>query len=65
MADFISYAWTCVLVIVTISKQLPNWSIIFGGLLLLPTVSALPDASNFPDTSFKDFNQFIQEYFWF
>jgi len=63
MADFISYAWTCVLVIVTISKQLPNWSIIFGGLLLLPTVSALPDASNFPDISFKDFNQFIQEYF--
>jgi hypothetical protein len=63
MADFISYAWTCVLVIVTIFKQLPNWSIIFGGLLLLPTVSALPDASNFPDISFKDFNQFIQEYF--
>jgi len=38
-------------------------SIIFGGLLLLPTVSALPDASNFPDIPFKDFNQFIQEYF--
>ena len=46
---------------VTIFKQLPSWSIIFGGLVLLPTVSALPNAGTFPDISFKDFSQFIQE----
>jgi len=61
MANFISYAWTCVLIIVTIIKQLPSWSIILGGLLLLPTVSALLNAGTFPDILFKDFNQFIQE----
>lgn len=29
--------------------------------MLLPTVSALPNAGTFPDISFKDFSQFIQE----
>lgn len=43
-----------------IFKQLPNWSLIFGVLLLLPTVSALPSAGTFPDISFKEFSQFIQ-----
>ena len=58
-----SYIWTCVLVVVTIFKQLPSWSIIFGGLALLPTVSALPNAGAFPDISFNDFSQFIQDHF--
>jgi len=31
--------------------------------VLLPTVSALPDAGTFPDILFKDFSQFIQEIF--
>ncbi|KAF8231805.1 hypothetical protein L208DRAFT_1275308, partial [Tricholoma matsutake] len=62
MADLISYVWMCVLVMVTIFKQLPNWSIIFGGLVLLPTVSALPNAGPFPDISFNVFSQFIQEH---
>jgi len=44
-------------------KQLPNWSLIFGLLVLLPTVSALPDGGAFPDIPFKDFSQFIQENF--
>lgn len=63
MADLISYAWMCVLVMVTIFKQLPTWIIIFGGLVLLPTVSALPNAGAFPDISFNDFSQFVQEHF--
>lgn len=62
MADLISYVfWTCVLVMVAIFKQLPNWSIVFGSLVLLPTVSALPNGGTFPDISFKDFSQFIQQ----
>ena len=31
--------------------------------MLLPTVSALPNAGAFPDVSFNDFSQFIQEHF--
>src|SRR6266478_8737600 len=46
---------------VTIFKQLPRWSIIFGGFVLLPTVSALPNAGTFPDIAFKDFSQFVHE----
>jgi len=38
-------------------------SLIFGLLVLLPTVSALPDGGAFPDIPFKDFSQFIQENF--
>jgi hypothetical protein len=61
MADLISYLWTCVFVMVTTFNQLPNWSIIFGGLVLLPTVSALPNTGIFPDIPFRDFSQFIHE----
>ena len=43
--------------------QLPNWSLIFGVLVLLPTVSVLPNTGTFPDIPFKDFSQFIQENF--
>jgi hypothetical protein len=61
--DLVSYIWTSSLVLVIIFKQLPIWSVILGGLVLLPVVSALPDAGTFPDISFKDFGQFIQENF--